>query len=70
MNVYKALDENSNMTVNEETTRKTDEDMEKISEGKESADTVLAEGKAMLIEALKIFDERKRRVRKGDAGAC
>lgn len=64
MNVYKALDENSNMIVNEETTRKLDEDMEKISEGKETEENVLSEGKTMLMEALKTFDQNKEKIGK------
>lgn len=64
MNVYKALDENANMIVNEETTRKLDEDMEKISEGKETSENVLSEGKTMLMEALKTFDQNKEKIGK------
>ncbi len=64
INVYKALDENSNMIVNEETTKRLDEDMEKISEGKESPEKVLEEGKSMLIEALRSFDQNKEKIGK------
>lgn len=64
MSVYKALDENSNMIVNEETTKRLEEDMEKISEGKETPDSVLQEGKTMLIEALKTFDQNKEKIGK------
>jgi DNA topoisomerase-1 len=62
MSVYKALDENSNMIVNEETTRKLEEDMDQISEGKKMPDEVIKEGKEMLLEALKIFDSNKEKI--------
>jgi DNA topoisomerase I len=64
MSVYKALDENANMIVNEETTRKLEEDMEKISEGKEKPAEVVKEGKDMLLEALKVFDTNKEKIGK------
>lgn len=59
MSVYKALDDNANMIVNEETTRKLEEDMEGISEGRKKPDEVIKEGKDMLLEALKLFDKNK-----------
>ena len=62
MSVYKALDENSNMIVNEETTKKLEEDMDQISEGKKKPDEVIKEGKEMLMEALKIFDSNKAKI--------
>ncbi len=59
MSVYDALDKNCNMIVNEETTRKLEEDMEAISRSKKTEDEVIGEGKQMLLEALKAFDEHK-----------
>ncbi len=64
VSVYNALNENVNMIVNEETTKRLDEDMEKISEGKEKPEKVLEEGKTMLIEALKAFDSNKEKIGK------
>jgi DNA topoisomerase-1 len=62
MSVYNALNDNVNMIVNEETTRKLDEDMEKISEGKKTPEEVIKEGKDMLLEALKVFDSNKSKI--------
>ncbi len=62
MSVYNALNENANMIVNEETTRKLEEDMEQISEGKKSMKEVVDEGKQMLLEALKVFDSNKEKI--------
>ncbi len=62
MNVYKALEENSNMIVNEDTTRKLEEDMEHISDGKKRPEEVIKEGKEMLLEALKAFDSNKEKI--------
>jgi DNA topoisomerase I len=64
MSVFKALDENANMIVNEETTKRLDEDMEMISANKKSEDEVIKEGKDMLLEALKIFDQNKEKIGK------
>ncbi len=62
ISVYNALNENAEMIVNEETTRRLDEDMEKISEGKKSETDVVKEGKDMLLEALKAFDTNKEKI--------
>ncbi len=62
MSVYNALNDNANMIVNEETTRRLEEDMEQISENKKSMNEVVDEGKQMLLEALKAFDSNKKRI--------
>jgi DNA topoisomerase-1 len=62
MSVYEALNENANMIVNEGTTRRLEEDMEKISKGEKSANEVIEEGKGMLLEALKTFDSNKAKI--------
>ncbi len=64
LSVYKALEENSNMIVNEETTRQLEEDMERISAGKKKPDEVVKEGKDMLLQALKLFDDNKEKIAK------
>lgn len=64
MSVYNALNENANMIVNQDTTRRLDEDMEQISEGKKKPEEVINEGKEMLLEALKIFDQNKEKIGK------
>lgn len=64
MSVYKALNENANMIINEETTKRLDDDMEEISEGKKSPEEVVKEGKDMLLEALKAFDQNKEKIGK------
>ncbi|MGI0100348.1 MAG: DNA topoisomerase I [Candidatus Micrarchaeaceae archaeon] len=64
MSVFKALDENANMIVNEDTTRRLEEDMEGISNGKKSTDDVIKEGKEMLLDALKVFDTNKEKIAK------
>jgi DNA topoisomerase-1 len=62
LSVYNALNDNVNMIVNEETTRRLDEDMEEISQGKKKPDDVIREGKEMLLEALKVFDSNKGKI--------
>ncbi|MDE1868495.1 MAG: DNA topoisomerase I [Candidatus Micrarchaeota archaeon] len=62
MSVYKALNDYANMIVSEDTTKRLEEDMEKISEGKKSEDDVIKEGKDLLLEALKIFDKNKAKI--------
>ncbi|MDE1871253.1 MAG: DNA topoisomerase I [Candidatus Micrarchaeota archaeon] len=64
MSVYRALDENSNMIVNEETTKKLEGDMEQISLGKKRPEEVIEEGKEMLLEALRLFDNNKEKIGK------
>ncbi len=64
MTVYNALEENANMIVNQDTTRKLEEDMDRISNGKERPDSVIKEGKEMLLEALKAFDSNKEKIGK------
>ena len=63
MSVYNALNENSNMIVNEDTTKRLDEDMEMISEGKKKPEEVIDEGKQMLLEALNLFDKNKEKIK-------
>ena len=62
MSVYNALNDNANMIVNEDTTRRLEEDMEQISANKKSMDEVVGEGKQMLLEALKVFDSNKKKI--------
>ncbi|MGC8568056.1 MAG: DNA topoisomerase I [Candidatus Micrarchaeia archaeon] len=62
MSIYKVLKENCNMILEEETTRALEKDMEKISKGERSESEVLAEGKRILLEAIKTFDENKNRI--------
>ncbi|MDE1810588.1 MAG: DNA topoisomerase I [Candidatus Micrarchaeota archaeon] len=62
MSVYEALNENANMIVNEETTKTLEEDMEEIVKGKKTEEEVVDEGKKMLVEALKAFDQNKIRI--------
>jgi DNA topoisomerase-1 len=73
MSVYETLSENAAMIVDEGTTRRLEEDMEKISKGEKSAKEVIAEGREMLLEALKTFDSNKAKIaesmRKGLAGS-
>ena len=64
MSVYGALNQNASMILDEETTRKLEEDMGKISKGQVSAEEVVEEGKAMLLEALKAFDKNKSEIGK------
>jgi DNA topoisomerase-1 len=59
MSVYEALENNCKMIVDEATTRRLEEDMEGISKGSRSEAEVIEEGKNMLLEALKAFDEHK-----------
>jgi DNA topoisomerase I len=62
ISVYDTLEQNAKMIVDEATTEKLEEDMEKISRGEKSEDEVIAEGKAMLLEALKEFDKNKEQI--------
>ncbi len=62
MSVYEALEKNAGMIVDETTTRKLEEDMESIAAGKKTESEVLDEGKEMLLQALKSFDEHKDRI--------
>ncbi len=62
MSVYEALDKNCKMIVDEETTRRLEDDMESISKGNKTEDDVLEEGKEMLLEALKMFDEHREQI--------
>ncbi|MEM3245231.1 MAG: DNA topoisomerase I [Candidatus Micrarchaeaceae archaeon] len=62
LSVYNALKENCNMIIDEVTTRKLEEDMEKISKKEKTEEEVINEGKQMLLEALKIFDKNKQKI--------
>lgn len=59
MSVYEALEKNCKMIVDEETTRRLEDDMEEISKGKKTEEEVVSEGKELLLEALKAFDEHR-----------
>ncbi|MCL4363200.1 DNA topoisomerase I [Candidatus Marsarchaeota archaeon] len=59
LSVYNALSRNCSMIIDETTTRKLEDDMELISKGKKTEQEVISEGKAMLVEALGIFDKNK-----------
>ena len=59
MSVYEALAKNCEMIVDEGTTRKLEEEMGEISKGKKSEGEVVEEGKKMLLEALKMFDDHR-----------
>ncbi len=62
MSVYETLANNASMIVEEETTKKLEEDMEKISKGTMKEEEVIAEGKTMLVDALKQFDKNKEKI--------
>ncbi|MFI5412757.1 MAG: DNA topoisomerase I, partial [Candidatus Micrarchaeales archaeon] len=62
MSVYETLANNASMIVDESTTRKLEEDMEKISKGQMKEDDVIEEGKKALLEALKEFDKNKEQI--------
>ncbi len=57
MKVYETLNENASMILDEQTTRRLEEDTEKISAGKLDEKEVLEEGKQMLLDALATFDK-------------
>ncbi len=59
MSVYEALEKNCKMIVDEDTTKRLEDDMEEISRGKKTEDEVVEEGKELLLEALKAFDAHK-----------
>lgn len=62
MSVYESLEKNCKMIVDEETTRRLEDDMESISKGSKTEDDVVEEGKEMLLQALKMFDENKEQI--------
>ncbi len=62
MSVYETLAKNVEMIVDENTTRKLEEDMEKISKGQMKEEEVIEEGKKALLEALKEFDKNKEQI--------
>jgi DNA topoisomerase-1 len=62
MSVYMALKENCGMILDESTTRKLEEDMERIAAGKKAEAEVIAEGKDMLMQAIEQFDKNKDKV--------
>ncbi|MGC8571755.1 MAG: DNA topoisomerase I [Candidatus Micrarchaeia archaeon] len=59
MSVYEALASNCSMIVDENTTRKLEEDTDKISKGIISEQDVIEEGKKMLLEALEQFNKNR-----------
>lgn len=59
MSIYNALEKNCRMIVDEETTRRLEEDMEAISRSKKTEQEVIEEGKEMLLSALGQFDRHK-----------
>ncbi|MGC8496326.1 MAG: DNA topoisomerase I [Candidatus Micrarchaeia archaeon] len=60
MSIYNALKKYAEMIIKEDTTRKLEEDMEKIASGEKKQAEVIEEGKALLLEALKAFDANKK----------
>jgi DNA topoisomerase-1 len=62
MSVYEALEKNCKMIVDEKTTRTLEDDMESIAKHQKTEQEVLQEGKDMLLEALKTFDEHKEQI--------
>lgn len=62
ISVYDTLETNAKMIVDETTTEKLEEDMDKISKGEKTEEEVIAEGKEMLLEALKEFDKNKEQI--------
>ncbi|MGC8648673.1 MAG: DNA topoisomerase I [Candidatus Micrarchaeia archaeon] len=59
MSVYEALASNCSMIVDEKTTRKLEEDTDKISKGLIKEEAVIDEGKKMLLEALEQFNKNR-----------
>ncbi len=62
MVVYNTLKKNCSMIVDEETTKRLEEDMEEISRGNKSESEVVDEGKQMLLDAIKSFDQHKEQI--------
>lgn len=62
MVVYNTLKKNCSMIVDEETTRRLEEDMEEISRGRKSESEVIEEGKQMLLDAIRSFDQHKEQI--------
>jgi DNA topoisomerase-1 len=62
MIVYSTLKKNCSMIVDEETTKRLEEDMEEISRGKKSESEVVDEGKQMLLDAIRTFDQHKEQI--------
>ncbi len=62
LNVFEALKENCAMIIDEATTRKLEEDMEGISKRQKTEQEIIEEGKALLLEALKMFDKNKEKI--------
>jgi len=59
MSVYEALASNCSMIVDEKTTRKLEEDTDKISKGLINEEAVIEEGKKMLLDALEQFNKNR-----------
>jgi DNA topoisomerase-1 len=59
MTIYDTLSKNCAMIVDDQTTRRLEEDMEKISKGEIKEEDVIKEGKEMLIKALDQFTANK-----------
>ena len=62
MSVFESLEKNCKMIVDEQTTRQLEDDMELIVKGTKKEEEVIDEGKTMLLQALKSFDEHKTEV--------
>ncbi len=59
MTVYNALKKYAEMIISEDTTRKLEEDMEAIAEGRKEEAFVINEGKQLLLQALELFNKNK-----------
>jgi DNA topoisomerase-1 len=62
MSVYDTLKKNCVMIIDERTTERLEEDMEKISSGEIKEQEVIDEGKQMLLEAIAVFDKNKEQI--------
>ncbi len=60
--IYDALKKYCEMIVDENTTRKLENDMDLISKGKKQEEDVIKEGKEILIKALKDFEKNKQEI--------
>lgn len=62
MSVYDTLAQNASMIVEAETTKRLEDDMEKISKDEIKEKEVVEEGKKMLLDALQQFDKNKEQI--------
>jgi len=65
MSVYNVLKKYAEMIIKEDTTRKLETDMEKIASGEKPEAEVINEGKALLLEALEMFNKNKQSISSG-----